>query len=89
MVRLAREKATKALCAVKSLPKMPPKAARQPNGDAQLGPYLAKLDTELATMRSLRSNSVRPSLQCMRDVKGKHTRVHSFFRPCCVQKTLI
>ena len=23
----------------------------------------------------------------MRDVKGKHTRVHSFFRPSCVQKT--
>lgn len=58
VVRLAREKTTKALCAVKTLPKMPPKAARHVNGDAQLGPYLTKLDTELATMRSLRSNSV-------------------------------
>jgi len=24
---------------------------------------------------------------CVRDVKGKHTRVHSFFRPSCVQTT--
>eukprot|EP00241_Pyramimonas_parkeae_P005885 CAMPEP_0114243540 /NCGR_PEP_ID=MMETSP0058-20121206/10845_1 /TAXON_ID=36894 /ORGANISM="Pyramimonas parkeae, CCMP726" /LENGTH=396 /DNA_ID=CAMNT_0001356389 /DNA_START=628 /DNA_END=1818 /DNA_ORIENTATION=+ len=51
-VRLAKDKEG-TLRAVKSLPKLPPRAA----GDVMLSTYLSKLDSELATMQLMRGES--------------------------------
>jgi len=54
-VRLCRSKdGNKQLLAVKSLPKMPPKAARSAKGPTQLSTYLSKLEAEVYTMELLR-----------------------------------
>mmetsp|Transcript_30167 Transcript_30167/g.50752 ORF Transcript_30167/g.50752 Transcript_30167/m.50752 type:complete len:433 (-) Transcript_30167:824-2122(-) len=47
VVRLGRDRANKQLRAVKSLPKLPPQASRQADGEASLSTYLSKLDDEV------------------------------------------
>ena len=50
VVRLGRARNTKELCAIKSLPKLPPLASRQSDGEASLSTYLTKLVDEVDTM---------------------------------------
>jgi len=47
VVRLGRDRANRQLRAVKSLPKLPPQASRQADGEASLSAYLSKLDDEV------------------------------------------
>lgn len=54
-VRLGRCKEdTNLLIAIKSLPKLPPKAARPAKGEMQLSNYLRKLEAEVSNMKVLR-----------------------------------
>uniref|UniRef100_A0A6T7UYB7 Protein kinase domain-containing protein n=1 Tax=Pyramimonas obovata TaxID=1411642 RepID=A0A6T7UYB7_9CHLO len=56
VVRLGRSRTTKQLCAIKSLPKLPPMASRQADGEASLSMYLTKLVDEVDTMVTLSSS---------------------------------
>jgi len=51
VVRLGRARADRRLCAVKSLPKLPPQASRQQDGEASLATYLSKLDDEVDSVQ--------------------------------------
>mmetsp|Transcript_8117 Transcript_8117/g.10965 ORF Transcript_8117/g.10965 Transcript_8117/m.10965 type:complete len:444 (-) Transcript_8117:287-1618(-) len=53
-VRVAKVKASGKLCAIKSLPKLPPKASRLPDGEASLSAYLSKLDGEVDTLSRMK-----------------------------------
>lgn len=79
-VRLGRSKdGNKQLVAVKSLPKMPPAAARSASGPTQLSNYLSKLEAEVYTMELLRGErmAVRHT-DCFED----DTHVHLVMELC-------